>query len=122
VAIYQLQDKATLWWEEIKIVRGIDEQEVTWENFQRNFKARYLTEWLYDEKAKEFHDLTLGQQSMDEFVTNFNSLLRYIPYIREEKDKVQRFINNLSTFMKEKLEFDNLKTMDEAIQKAQICY
>lgn len=59
---------------------------------------------------------------MDEFVTNFNSLLRYIPYIREEKDKVQRFINNLSTFMKEKLEFDNLKTMDEAIQKAQICY
>eukprot|EP00253_Pinus_taeda_P019720 PITA_19720 len=83
--------KATLWWEEIKIVKGVSEQNITWEKFQKYFKERYLTERFYDEKAQEFHDLRLGQQSMDEFINRFTSLLRYVPYIKEEKAKVQRF-------------------------------
>jgi len=33
LAIYQLQGKATLWWEEIKKVKEINKQEVTWEKF-----------------------------------------------------------------------------------------
>lgn len=53
-------DKATLWWEEIKTVQGVDEQEVTWEQFKKHFKDKYLTEWFYVEKEKEFHDLKLG--------------------------------------------------------------
>lgn len=59
---------------------------------------------------------------MDEFVTKFTSLQKYVPYIREEKEKVQCFISSLLAFMKERLEFDNLRSMDETIQKAQICY
>lgn len=31
--IYQLQGKDTLWWEEIKMEWGVDEQEVSWDNF-----------------------------------------------------------------------------------------
>ena len=58
--IYQLQGKATLWWEEIRTVWGIDEQEVTWEQFKKHLKEKYLTEQFYDEKEKEFHDLKLG--------------------------------------------------------------
>eukprot|EP00253_Pinus_taeda_P012585 PITA_12585 len=95
LAIFQLQGKATLWWEEVKIVKGVTEQNITWDNFQKIFKERYLTERFYDEKAREFHDLRLGQQTMDEFVTRFTSLLRYVPYIREEKAKVQRFVSSL---------------------------
>lgn len=57
LAIYQLQGKATLWWEEVKTVRGVNEQNVTWENFQKYFKEKYLTKRFYDEKEKEFHDL-----------------------------------------------------------------
>ena len=33
LAIYQLQGKATLWWEETKMVHSIDEKMVTWEDF-----------------------------------------------------------------------------------------
>ncbi len=95
LAIFQLQGKATLWWEEVKIVKGVTEQNITWDNFQRFFKERYLTEHFYDEKAREFHDLRLGQQTMDEFITRFTSLLHYVPYIREEKAKVQRFASSL---------------------------
>eukprot|EP00253_Pinus_taeda_P015342 PITA_15342 len=79
-------------------------------------------ERLYDEKAREFHDLRLGQQTMDEFITHFTSLLRYVPYIREEKAKVQRFISSLPAYMRERIEFDNPKSMDEVIRKARICY
>eukprot|EP00253_Pinus_taeda_P016051 PITA_16051 len=122
LAIFQLQGKSTLWWEEVKIVRGVREQTITWERFQRYFKERYLTEHFYDEKAREFHDLRLGHQTMDEFITRFTSLLRYVPYIREEKDKVQRFVSSLPLYMREMIEFDNPKAMDEAIHKARICY
>eukprot|EP00253_Pinus_taeda_P029692 PITA_29692 len=122
LAIFQLQGKATLWWEEIKIVKGVSEQNITWEKFQKYFKERYLTEPFYDEKAREFHDLRLGQQSMDEFINRFTSLLRYVPYIKEEKAKVQRFVSSLPAYIRERIEFDNPRTMDEAIHKARICY
>jgi len=59
---------------------------------------------------------------MDELITKFTSLLCYVPYICEEEEKVHGFINHLPVFMKERLEFDNPKTMDEVIHKARICY
>ena len=34
LVVYQLQGKATLWWEETKMVHAIDEKTVTWEYFQ----------------------------------------------------------------------------------------
>ena len=52
LAIYQLKDKATLWWEEVRNVRGIEDSDVTWEKFQQYFKDKYLTERFYDEKAR----------------------------------------------------------------------
>eukprot|EP00253_Pinus_taeda_P033189 PITA_33189 len=122
LAIFQLQGKATLWWEEIKIVKGVSERTITWEKFQKYFKERYLTERFYDEKAREFHDLRLGQQTMDEFINRFTSLLRYVPYIKEEKAKVQRFVSSLPAYIRERIEFDNPRTMDEAIRKARIYY
>eukprot|EP00253_Pinus_taeda_P028202 PITA_28202 len=122
LAIFQLQGKATLWWEEVKIVKGVTERTITWEKFQKYFKERYLTERFYDEKTKEFHDLRLGQQTMDEFINRFTSLLRYVTYLKEEKAKVQRFVSGLPMYMRERIEFDNPKSMDEAIRKARICY
>lgn len=55
--IFQMQGKATMWWEEVKTVRGVNEQSIAWENFQKYFKEKYLIERFYDEKEKEFHDL-----------------------------------------------------------------
>eukprot|EP00253_Pinus_taeda_P020294 PITA_20294 len=59
---------------------------------------------------------------MDEFINRFTSLLRYVPYLKEEKAKVQRFVSSLPMYMRERVEFDNPRTMDEAIRKARICY
>ena len=106
----------------MKNVHSIDEQDITWELFQHYFKDKYLTERFYDDKAKEFHDLRLGQMTMDDYVTKFTSLLRYVPYLREEKAKVQRFLSSLPTHVRERIEFVNPQTMDEAICKARMCY
>eukprot|EP00253_Pinus_taeda_P011579 PITA_11579 len=59
---------------------------------------------------------------MDEFINHFTSLLRYVPYLKEEKAKVQRFVTSLPMYMRERIEFDNPRTTDEAICKARICY
>lgn len=122
LAVYQLSGKATLWWEEIKTVRKIDEEHVTWKEFQKNFKDKYPTKRYHDEKEKEFHKLRLGILTMDEYVKRFTSLMRYVPYMQEEKAKIQCFISGLPNFMKEKLEFDYPRTMDDAVWKSCICY
>lgn len=41
---------------------------------------------------------------MDEFITQFTSLLCYVFYIREEKAKVQKFISSLPLAMREIIE------------------
>lgn len=88
-----------------------------------NFKGiSKLIEWFYDEKAKELHELRLGFLDMHEYITRFTSLLWYVPYILEEKSKVQRFLSSIPMFMKERTEFESLKTMDEAIRKARNFY
>lgn len=76
-----------MWWEEINTVRKINEEEVSWHEFQKHFKDKYLTEHYYNEKAKEFHELRLGTLTMDEYVTHFTSLLHYVPYMQEENAK-----------------------------------
>ena len=60
--------------------------------------------------------------TMDEYITKFTSLLRYVPYLRDEKAKAQRFMFSFPTHMKEQIEFVNPRTMDEAIRKARMCY
>ena len=81
-----------------------------------------MSERYYDEKAKEFNYLWLGMSTMEEFVTKFVNLKRYVPYLREEKARVYRFISCLPLTYKENIEFDMTKTMDEATRKDKLCY
>ena len=59
---------------------------------------------------------------MEEFVTKFVNLQCYVPYLREEKSRVYRFISCLPSAYKEKIEFDMPNTMDEVIRKSKFCY
>ena len=47
-----------------------------------------MSEKYFDEKAKEFYELKLGQLTIEEYVNKFLNLLRYVPYIKAEKAKV----------------------------------
>ena len=60
--------------------------------------------------------------SMKELRIKFLSLLRYVPYIIGEKPKIQLFLSCLPTRFKDRIEFDNLKTLEEAMRKVELCY
>jgi hypothetical protein len=80
-----LNGKASIWWEDLRNVKGIHEKELSWRKFEKYFKKKYLSERYYDEKTKEFYELKLGQLTIDEYVNKFLELMRYVPYIKMKR-------------------------------------
>jgi hypothetical protein len=90
-----LNGKASIWWEDLKNVKAIHEDGLSWKHFEKHFKKKYLLEKDFDGKTKEFYELKLGQLIIEEYVNKFLELLMYVPYIKDEKVKIQRFISGL---------------------------
>ena len=59
---------------------------------------------------------------MKDLNNKFLSLLRYVPYLVDEKPKVQRFLSYLPYHIKDKIEYDNPKTLEEAMRKSNFCF
>ena len=97
-------------------------ENINWSTFKKYFKKKFLSEQYYEERAKEFYELKLGTMNMKELNSKFLSLLRYMPYIVEKKPQVQWFLNCLPYHIKDKIEYDNPKTLEEAMRKANLCY
>ena len=60
--------------------------------------------------------------NMKELNSKFLRLLRYVPYIVDKKPKVQRFLSCLPFHIKDRIEYDNPKTLEEAMRKTNFCY
>ena len=58
----------------------------------------------------------------DEYTSKFLELLRYVPYLKEEKAKIQRFISGFPIAFKDRIEFDKPRSMEEATRKLKHCY
>jgi len=72
---------------------------------------------------QEFLELKLGNMTMKEYEKNFLELLRYVDFIRDEKVKIQHFINaGLLAYYKGKISYDEPKTLEEAIRKTHCLY
>jgi len=41
IATFSLRGKVDFWWEDVKNVRGIQEEELTWREFERLFRKKY---------------------------------------------------------------------------------
>ena len=103
-------------------VKNINERKIVWKQFQKYFKQKYLSDGYYDDKIKDFHEMRLGQQTMEEYANKFLEMLRYVRYIKEEKVKVQIFLSGLPQSYKDRIEFYEPRTLDEAIRKVKYCY
>jgi hypothetical protein len=57
---------------------------------------------------------------MKDLCSKFLSLLCYVPYIVDEKPKIQRFLSCLPSSYKDRIEFDNPKTLEETMRKAKL--
>ena len=86
--VYNLKGKVSIWLRDLKISHGLKENNLEWVEFKKLFKKRYLSESYYKRKTKALYELRLGQMTMEDLINKFLDLLRFIPYIREEKVKV----------------------------------
>jgi len=81
-----------------------------------------LLERYFNDRTKEFYELKMGSMTDDEYTSRFLELLRYVPYLKEEKAKIQRFVIGLLVAFKDKIEFNEPRSLEEAIRKLNHCY
>jgi hypothetical protein len=60
--------------------------------------------------------------TMDDLINKFLELLRFVLYIKENKVKIQQFLSCLPQSYKERIEFENPKTLNDVFRKAWMCY
>jgi len=93
-----------------------------WDEFERLFKDKYLSKKYYDDKAKGLYKLQMGSMIDDEYNSRFLELLRYAPYLKDEMANFQRFISVFLVAYRDRIDFDEPRTLEEAIQKLKHCY
>jgi len=76
-------------------------------------------ERYYDENA---YEMQMGSMTNDEYTNRFLELLRYVPYLKDEKAKIQVFMSGLPTKYGEQIEFDDPRSLEEDVRKLKHCY
>jgi hypothetical protein len=71
IAIFNLNGGASIWWEDLKEVKGLKESKLTWKQFEKYFKKVYLLEKYFDGRIKEAHEHNLGKITMDAYAKRF---------------------------------------------------
>jgi hypothetical protein len=122
ISIYHLKGKASMWWDQFVQVQHIDEKKVTWREFKRYFQKKYLTKRYYDKKMKEFFELKLGSMTIDEYERRFLELLKYVSFIKDEQVKIQRYLSGMPSFISDKIQYDDPKTLEETIRRDKFLY
>jgi hypothetical protein len=71
---------------------------------------------------QELFELQLGSMTMVEYENKFSGLLKYVGFIKDEKVKIQRFLSGLSSFYKDKIQYDEPKNLTKTIRKGKYLY
>jgi hypothetical protein len=93
--MFNMNGGDSIWWEDLKEIKWIKERKFTWKQFERYFFKAYLFEKYYDDKIKEFYELKMGKLTLEAYAKQFMELLRYVPYLKDEKERIQCFLNGL---------------------------
>ncbi|WOH04359.1 hypothetical protein DCAR_0623768 [Daucus carota subsp. sativus] len=109
-AVSLLQDDAYDWWE---TVPNSDAQppKLTWDDFQREFKDKYMPEIYRDEKQREFLNLKQGNMTVAEYEVKFTQLSQYASsMVATERDKCRRFEEGLKYEIRSKITIGELRS------------
>jgi superfamily II RNA helicase len=71
---------------------------------------------------KEFFELKFGSITIDEYKRKFLELLKYGAFIKDERVKIQRYMSGLSSFISDKIKYDDPNTLEETIRRAKCIY
>ena len=93
--------------------------EVTWGDFIRLFKSKYISEHVQDKMEQDFLSLTQGSMMVLEYEAKFAELSRYVPHIMiDERRKVKKFVMGLRPSLRTRLVAFNHQIMEEAFGAA----
>jgi hypothetical protein len=81
-----------------------------------NQLSNYSDQQYYEKKMKEFFELKLGNMTIDEYERRFLELLKYVSFIKNETIKIQRYLSGFSSFISDKIQYDDPNTLDETIR------
>jgi hypothetical protein len=112
ISIFNLNGKDCIWWEDLSNGKGIHEKELSWKQFEKYLNKKYLSEKYFDGKAKELSEFNIGQLTIDEYINKFLELMRYVPYIKDEKLNMKRFISGLPQSYRDIIQFDEPNTLE----------
>ena len=59
---------------------------------------------------------------IDEYEQRFLELLKYVPFIKDETVKIQRYMSGLPPSIGNKIQYDDPKTMEETIRREKCLY
>ena len=92
------------------------------ESFQEVLQRKVPSVKYYDNKRKVFHELKLGQKTMDKHAHKFLELLSYVDYIKSERVYIQIFLRSMPQSFIKRIEFFNPPILDESNRMATHCY
>ena len=87
ISILNLNGRESIWCDNLRNMKNINERKIVWKQFKNYFKQKYLLDRYCDRNIKEFHELKFVQMTMDEDANKVLELLRYVKYIRDDKVK-----------------------------------
>ena len=64
----------------------------------------------------------MGSMTDEEYIRRLLDLLKYVPYLKEEKENIQRFISGFVVSFKGIIVFDEHRSLGKAIRKLKHCY
>jgi len=117
IYIFSLKGKEDIWWENVKCVRGINVGEPNWHEFKRFFRNKHLSKRYYAGKEKEFYNVKMGSMKNEVYMNMFLELLSYVPYIKDENTKVQRFTSGFPLEFKDYIEYNGPRSLEKVIVK-----
>ena len=65
---------------------------------------------------KELFELKLGSMTIDEYERRFLELLKYVSFIKDEIVNIQRYLSGMPSFINDKIQYDDPKTLEETIR------
>ena len=112
-AVSLLQGEAYDWWKLVLKSPGILNP-LTWEFFDQEFKAKYVTDMYMDSKWKQFPNLKQRNLSVAEYEKEFSHLSKYAPeLVLTEAFRCRKFEDGLHDSIKRYLvPMTSLQTVD----------
>ncbi|XP_020239850.1 uncharacterized protein LOC109818738 [Cajanus cajan] len=123
LAAFMLSGVAGIWWQgalQRMIAAGT---QVNWENFKQLFLEKYFPQDVRHKKEVEFLELKQGEDSVADYVTKFEDLVRFCPMfdgVGNVEEKCVKFMSGLRPEIKQVFNYQGITHYHELVNKCRV--